>query len=523
MNCYFRTHISNNSGIGNYMRCLRLALALKKKGHICSIFIDHKITNNILNEKINHIYLYDSKNKKISEVLDAETFNKKTGDPGFVFLDDYRLSKTWQAKIKKKHNKIIVIDDFFNENNNADILINTKPDFLIKSNYEKEISRNKNSKLLLGPKFAIIDKKNKNIKKKNYFFRICFYFGGSGDLKIAIKLIKKLSFKTDFKKIDISVIIGPYSKNKKKFDKFKKNYRNIKIIQSKFNLSEEIKNLDLFIGSAGISIFETALYKVPSIIFTLNDNQKVDNISLEKMGHYFVLKKEDLNETAKISDIIEIFYKKKLRIKKLIMQREFNVDDKGTIRIINEIFSKNMKNLKFEELYEKSQNKLKKNILGFEKIKDIEINNYRNVRNNLLNRKFSLKDTKIKKVDHYRWWFKNNRQSYVFKNENKTIMYFFHDILKIKNYKFLIPGWFVVSKNISFIQIMHGIKYQYEILTQNDKFKNMTQIGIINKKNKSMIDLAPKLNWQLLDNNHAILKILKIKIKIKNSFNYYTR
>ena len=62
-----------------------------------------------------------------------------------------------------------------------------------------------------------------------------------------------------------------------------------------------------------------------------------------------------------------------------------------------------------------------------------------------------------------------------------------------------------------------------KIVAQNDKFKNMTQIGIINKKNKSMINLAPKLNWQLLYNNHAILKILKIKIKIKNNFNYYTR
>ena len=102
-------------------------------------------------------------------------------------------------------------------------------------------------------------------------------------------------------------------------------------------------------------------------------------------------------------------------------------------------------------------------------------------------------------------------------------MYFFHDILKIKNYKFLIPGWYVVSKSISFLQILYGIKYQYKILTKNDKYKNIAQIGIINKKNKSMINLAPKLNWQLLDINHAILKILKIKIKIKNSFNYYTR
>mgnify|MGYP004221773319 CR=1 FL=1 len=122
------------------MRCLRLAVSLERIGHKCIIFIDNKIKNKILNRNIKHEYLYNSK-KKISENLDSKIFNKRTEKKGFVFVDDYRLNKVWQTQVKKKHEKIIVIDDFSDKKYNADILINTKPDFLIQSNYEKEIKK----------------------------------------------------------------------------------------------------------------------------------------------------------------------------------------------------------------------------------------------------------------------------------------------------------------------------------------------------------------------------------------------
>ncbi len=521
MNCYFRTHISKNTGIGNYMRCLRLAVSLERIGHKCIIFIDNKIKNKILNRNIKHEYLYNSK-KKISENLDSKIFNKRTEKKGFVFVDDYRLNKVWQTQVKKKHEKIIVIDDFSDKKYNADILINTKPDFLIQSNYEKEIKKNKNSKLLLGPKYAILDnQKNNYSKRKNSFYRVCFYFGGSSDLNIPIKIIKNLIYKVNLKKVEINIVIGPFSKNKKKLLKLKNKYRKIKILKPSSNLSSKFKNFDLFIGSAGISLFETAIYKIPSIIFVINDNQKVDVSSLEKLGHYFVLKKKDLKQVSKISDIIVLFYKNKLRIKKLIMNREFDIDENGKNRIIKEVFSKNKDTPNFDSIYGRNIKCNKK--LKVEKIQDKEINIYREIRNNPINRKFSLSNSVIKKIDHYNWWFKNNRESYAVKKGDITLMYFFHDIFKIKNYKFLIPGWYILNKKISFLDIMQGIRNQYKILTSNKKFKDVTQIGIISKKNKSMINLAPKLNWQLIDKNSAILKALKTRIKIKNLFNYYKR
>ena len=57
MNCYFRTHISKTSGIGNYIRCLRLALNIKKYGHKITIITDNKIDKFFLAEDYHQLYI----------------------------------------------------------------------------------------------------------------------------------------------------------------------------------------------------------------------------------------------------------------------------------------------------------------------------------------------------------------------------------------------------------------------------------------------------------------------------------
>ena len=70
---------------------------------------------------------------------------------------------------------------------------------------------------------------------------------------------------------------------------------------------------------------------------------------------------------------------------------------------------------------------------------------------------------------------------------------------------------------------MAGINFQYKLLTKSKKFKNIPQIGIINKNNKSMIELAPKLKWKPLNKKDKIAIEIRKKIKIENKFMIYTR
>ena len=67
-----------------------------------------------------------------------------------------------------------------------------------------------------------------------------------------------------------------------------------------------------------------------------------------------------------------------------------------------------------------------------------------------------------------------------------------------------------------------GLKKQYNILqTAKDKEK-ITQLGVINKNNKSMIKFAPKLNWIKLSSSEILFKELAKKINSRK-FVFYKR
>ena len=107
-------------------------------------------------------------------------------------------------------------------------------------------------------------------------------------------------------------------------------------------------------------MFETSLYKIPSILFKTSFDQEVDISCLEKIGHYFLMEKNDLRRTKKICKIINIFFENKKRIKSIINSRQYKVDDKGSDRIIDEVFKR--KKLTRSIIFKKKKEQTKKNL-----------------------------------------------------------------------------------------------------------------------------------------------------------------
>lgn len=515
-NFYFRTCLGKKTGIGNYMRVSRLASILRKKGHKCSIFIDSFSDNFNLKKNQNIKFLYN-KFQKIDEILDADLFIKKTPNPGIVILDDYRLRERWQKKIKDHHDKLVIIDDFQDRNYFCDVLINSKPIFLNKNVNDSFGIRNKGIKLLLGPKYSIIDKKmkkNKNFKKK---FKITFYNGGSGDLLPIYKILKSLISKdlSKFKNFHIYIVMGSLSKNKDKIFNLSKKFKNIEIIYSKKQIYRKINNSNLFVGSAGISVFETALYNMPTVLFKVSSNQEVDVNSLEKIGHYFLLDFKDLYKYNKISRLIFLIYLKYPIFKKIFISPKFKIDDRGPSRIVSEILSET-KTIKEIEMKDKKEKLTDKQAYRVSRIDGKYVNKYLSSRNLKINRINSIDSKKINNLNHYLWWLENNRISYVFKKNNEEIIFFYHEKIKIKKFSFIKPGWCLIKNKVSFLDILRALEIQKKIISRQNYL--IPNLGIIRKDNKSMIKFAKNLNWEIIKARDNIHKILSKNLNIKKRF-----
>ena len=113
-------------------------------------------------------------------------------------------------------------------------------------------------------------------------------------------------------------------KNKKIiYNKFKK-YKNIKIFHEPKNILNLLTGTKIFISSSGISMFESAFLKIPTLLFKMNNNQNLSDVDYEKIGHYFNLDKKDLKSPNKIFNLATLMIKNRSQLKKMMSKSIIN-------------------------------------------------------------------------------------------------------------------------------------------------------------------------------------------------------
>ena len=316
----FRIDLSTQHGLGHYNRIKALINYLRIKKY--KIIVDKLLnTSFFTNEKDNIIALYDDnscfKDEKQDAKLFLKIFKNKHKHP-IVIKDSYRLGYNWEKHIYKYCKKVIAIDDFPGSKHFVDYYINYSPSFLEKnSQVLRKLKKNnkKNCKFLLGPDYALFNSTHK--AENEIISDFVFYNGGSGNLLIYERIIKKLS-KIRKKPFKIILIIGPFAKNYKiVYEKFKK-YKNIKILHQPQNILNILVGTKIFISSAGVSIFESSFLKVPTLLFKMNNNQNLTDVDYEQLGHYFNLEKKDLNFSDQTVNLIYLMMKNRIQIARLM-------------------------------------------------------------------------------------------------------------------------------------------------------------------------------------------------------------
>ena len=323
---FFRIDLSSKHGLGHYNRIKSLINYLDLKKY--KIIVD-KLPNTSFfkNEKKNIIALYKDDSYFISEKNDASIFLKivKSKHNNLIVIkDSYRLGFKWEKHIYKYCKKLISIDDFPESKHFVDYYINHSPSFSKKNNQVLQVLKKNNKKncnFLLGPSYALFN--STYSKKKKIISDFIFYNGGSGNLLIYEKIIKKLCKikKTPFK---IILIVGPFAKNHKTVCQKFKQQKNVKIIHQPESILNALIGTKVFISSSGVSVFESSFLKIPSLLFKMNINQNLLDSDYEQLGHYFNLKKNDLNSYDKIANLAILMMKNKIQIQRMMSKTIIN-------------------------------------------------------------------------------------------------------------------------------------------------------------------------------------------------------
>lgn len=499
-----RTNISQNIGLGHYMRMIRLAKLLPKKKIIFAIDFPNK---EFEEKSFKHLYLYKNY-RYVNEKSDSEKILNITRQYKVktIIVDDYRINENWEKTIKKKNNiRLIVFDDFYTRKHFCDYYINSK---ILKKNEIDILKSNlgKKTKLLLGPKYSIINsslRKKFNLREKK---NITFYAGGGGDSKIFYSIIKKLCYLTK-KNIQINLIISLNKNYLNKFLLLKKKYKNFNIFfKSKYE--QVINRTHLFVGCQGNAIYENSYLKKLSILFPISKNQINENEHLFSLGHFFLIKKNFFKSYDKLC---ELFLRILRNYKKLTFEAFFRVQlvDNWGAKRISELIFKKKKSLGL--ITKQKKTNIKTNIRKVT-LKDMHL--YLNARNLNQNKSKMINKKKINLLDHYNWWLSKDFQTReTFKlcdKNNKILLFIWHKKIEVNGRDYYVGGWFVNSNECRINDVYSALRWQI-LATKKNKTK---WICVISRSNKFVLKINKLLGFIEKFNNKTDLANSKKYFKV---------
>ncbi|WP_409523829.1 UDP-2,4-diacetamido-2,4,6-trideoxy-beta-L-altropyranose hydrolase [Nitrincola sp. MINF-07-Sa-05] len=477
----FAFRISTAQGIGHFMRCKWLALALQELSYeVCFL----------LNENPNIVQLVEALPWPVftlpllSEQQDAvkvlsllETFEK----PYQIIIDSYTLGLVWEKLIKAAGIDVIVIDDLAREHE-CDYLIDQKVVADIDSRYRNKLPAHCQS--LLGPEFALLgpDYRQKIVKsdlRKNLLFSL----GGGGDWRLLTPLIKKLIPQLDYD-ISVDIIIGPQAIYTTELLEFSKHHKQVEIICSPTSLFPYYQKARLFVGALGTSLYELLATRTPALTFSIASNQDNTQEDLQQLGHYFHVDNFlQLNSDRQIK-LITTLLKNSNRVEGLINRSKYKIDGQGVSRVVYYLTQHKSEYISSPKLAKVNQIERKSIAasLSYRAVVDEDIMLYLCSRNKPSNAKKMTVTNTIELDEHINWWFKNHRNSYVIYENEQPIVFIWHQAFTMQKHDFLIGGWFTIGDHVAFPVALVILKWQ--LTFTKVELPGARWVAVINKENK---------------------------------------
>jgi UDP-2,4-diacetamido-2,4,6-trideoxy-beta-L-altropyranose hydrolase len=292
MNCFFRVNSGPTIGSGHFIRSFNLAQKLVEHGWDCyfisdSIFPRH--TAMLENIGIRHSLFTNSKvnvteaMKELKEI--AISFGEE--DIDWLVVDDYKIDAKWDTPAKLVCKALMVIEDVHKEVRDCDILLDMNYRTL-ESSLSLQ-SKYTNTKLLMGPKFALLDERFENLRKtkitKGLSNDQCLliYFGSVDDYSLTLNTY--ILTREKFPNLRIRIVI---QQNSKDFSKIVElvglDNENTELFINPDFLGDIMSPCTIAVGAGGISLWERLSLGIYCINVATADNQEVPLEELHKDG-----------------------------------------------------------------------------------------------------------------------------------------------------------------------------------------------------------------------------------------------
>ena len=296
MTIFFRTDSSLEIGAGHLIRCLALAIVLKKSGSDVT-FICRKLEGHFgqfleaYNLDVEWLSYISTNDKDQDQQRDAQATLKvlENCPEPIIVVDSYSLDEEWEKRLAPHSKRMVVIDDSGKSKHFCDVLIDTE---ITRTDAEHLNLVPKYCQVLVGSKYVMLRndiielRKKLNLKAKPVE-TILVSLGAFDQMGLIPKIIQLL--RLNYSELNVKVIVSSKTSN---FSEIKSLFRGTNVenlIVDATSIAEHLENVDLCIGSAGVGFFERASLGITGCIVPTSSDQLLISKEIGKQNLAFVV------------------------------------------------------------------------------------------------------------------------------------------------------------------------------------------------------------------------------------------
>lgn len=280
---FIRADANKIIGTGHIMRCKAIADALIENGvDIAFVTADHSSDEIIRNVRCKHLVLDSLWNDLHQEITQLEQLID-VYNPSLFLIDSYYVTEEYLAHIRKKR-KIAYIDDLNKKCWSVSYLINYN---VYSKVYDYSQYENTDTRLLLGTQYTPLRNEfvftNEKIIKRRVK-DILISAGGSDPENITKRIMDFILRDKELKDYDFHFIVGVLNPRIDEIKLLAEHHDNIKLHINEHEMAKLMRSCDIAISASGTTLYELCSCGVPTITFTLADNQIIAAEQFENLN-----------------------------------------------------------------------------------------------------------------------------------------------------------------------------------------------------------------------------------------------
>lgn len=339
---YIRVDANEFIGMGHVMRCLSIAEEFRRRGEkVIFLVADNRSEKIIVSKGFQIICLHsawDDLDKEVESLINVIEIMKIS----VLLIDSYYVTENYLRTVRK-YTKTIYIDDVDAFLYPVDLLVNYNiyaDQLCYKERYQ---AAGLDTQFVLGcsyvPLRAEFSNVNKEIKEK--VSNILITSGGTDTYNAIGNILETLCRQAWFDGLEYHIILGRFNVHIEELKERWKQYENVHLLTNVPNMSEYMRCCDIAITAGGVTTYELCACGIPSIMYTLADNQlQIAQTLLQKELIPYV---GDIRMEKKACLVSIVSYMEKLlgvdKRKEMSVKIRSIVDGNGCKRLVERIIS----------------------------------------------------------------------------------------------------------------------------------------------------------------------------------------